>query len=66
MFDKMFSRYENHMKFYQLLESSCDVDFKIARTEHCDIRRRREVEHSHVLNSQRRQKEQKVMRMAES
>ncbi|KAL1526013.1 hypothetical protein AB1Y20_020837 [Prymnesium parvum] len=36
MFDLMFSRYENHMRLYQLLENACDVSFKIARTEHCD------------------------------
>lgn len=35
-FDEMFSRYESHMKFYQLLETACDVDFKIARKGHCD------------------------------
>lgn len=36
LFDQMMSRYENHMHFYQLLETACEVDFKIARTEHCD------------------------------
>ena len=38
-FDQMMSRYEHHMLFYQLLERSCGLDFKIARKEHCDRRR---------------------------
>ena len=35
-FGEMMARYEHHMKFYQLLEESCEIDFKIARREHCD------------------------------
>ena len=38
-FGEMMSRYEHHMLFYQLLERSCGLDFKIARKEHCDRRR---------------------------
>ena len=34
--DDMMSRYERHMLFYQLLERACGLDFRIARTEHCD------------------------------
>ena len=36
--DDMMSRYERHMLFYQLLERACGLDFRIARTEHCDAR----------------------------
>ena len=35
-FGEMMSRYEHHMNFYQRLETSCELDFKIARREHCD------------------------------
>ena len=35
-FDAMFARYESHMRLYQRLESACDVDFRIARRDHCD------------------------------
>ena len=35
-FGEMMNRYEHHMRLYQRLERSCDVDFKIARKEHCD------------------------------
>ena len=35
--DDMMSRYERHMLFYQLLERACGLDFRIARTEHCDV-----------------------------
>ena len=35
-FDAMMNRYEHHMLFYQLLERTCDLDFKIARKGHCD------------------------------
>ena len=35
-FGEMMSRYEHHMKFYQRLEDSCDLDFRIARKDHCD------------------------------
>ena len=34
--DDMMKRYERHMLFYQLLERSCDLDFRIARKDHCD------------------------------
>ena len=34
--DAMMSRYERHMLFYQLLERTCGLDFRIARKEHCD------------------------------
>jgi len=34
--DKMMSRYERHMIFYQLLERACGLDFRVARKEHCD------------------------------
>ena len=35
-FGEMMSRYEHHMLLYQRLQHACDVDFRIARTEHCD------------------------------
>ena len=35
-FGEMMSRYEHHSAFYQRLEGSCELDFKIARKEHCD------------------------------
>jgi len=35
-FGKMFARYESHMRLYQRLENACDVEFQIARREHCD------------------------------
>ena len=35
--DDMMRRYERHMLFYQLLERACDLDFKVARNEHCDV-----------------------------
>ena len=35
--DDMMRRYERHMLFYQLLERACDLDFKVARKEHCDV-----------------------------
>ena len=31
-----FLRMRADMKFYQKLEHSCELDFKIARREHCD------------------------------
>ena len=34
--DQMMNRYERHMLFYQLLERACDLDFRIARKQHCD------------------------------
>ena len=34
-FGAMFARYESHMRLYQRLERACDVDFRIARREHC-------------------------------
>jgi hypothetical protein len=38
-FGEMMSRYEHHMLFYQLLEQSCELNFRIARRDHCDARR---------------------------
>ena len=35
-FADMMSRYEAHMLLYQRLEHACDVDFQIARKDHCD------------------------------
>ena len=35
-FGEMMSRYEHHMLFYQKLEDACDLDFRIARRDHCD------------------------------
>ena len=35
-FGEMMERYEHHMLFYQQLEESCELDFKIARRDHCD------------------------------
>ena len=35
-FGEMMSRYEHHMLFYQLLERSCELHFRIARRDHCD------------------------------
>ena len=35
-FGEMMSRYEHHMHFYQRLENACDLDFQIARKDHCD------------------------------
>ena len=35
--DDMMARYERHMLFYQLLERACDLDFKVARKQHCDV-----------------------------
>ena len=34
--DAMMSRYERHMLFYQKLERTCGLDFRIARKQHCD------------------------------
>ena len=34
-FGEMMSRYEHHMLFYQLLERSCELNFRIARRDHC-------------------------------
>ena len=36
-FGEMFARYESHMQLYQRLEKACDVSFRIARREHCDL-----------------------------
>mmetsp|Transcript_20098 Transcript_20098/g.63511 ORF Transcript_20098/g.63511 Transcript_20098/m.63511 type:complete len:131 (+) Transcript_20098:2-394(+) len=35
-FDKMAQRYSSHMRFYHKLQTACDLDFKIARLDHCD------------------------------
>lgn len=35
-FGEMMSRYEHHMLFYQRLENSCELNFRIARKDHCD------------------------------
>ena len=32
----MMARYEHHMSWYQMLERACEIDFSIARREHCD------------------------------
>ena len=35
-FGEMMARYEQHMAFYQRLERSCELDFAVARKDHCD------------------------------